>query len=161
MGHSGALWSYVEEMFRGSSNHTIDPKGRIIIPARFRDTIKSNGGNGVMVTVMDNCLFAYTFDAWFKLEEKILSLKTTDAQMRRFRRVIIGQASECNCDRQDRILIPPTLRQYAKLEKEIVLVGVLKHFEIWSKDQWVIENEVCETDMLKEDLSADIAELGL
>ena len=148
-------------MFRGSSNHTIDPKGRIIIPARFRDTIKSNGGNGVMVTVMDNCLYAFPFDEWSKLENKILALTETNAGMRRFRRVIIGQAAECNCDRQDRILIPPTLRQMAKLEKEIVLVGVLKHFEIWSRDQWENENADCETDMLKEDLSIEIAKLGL
>ena len=148
-------------MFRGSSNHTIDPKGRIIIPTRFRDTIKSNGGNGVMVTVMDNCLFAFPFDAWSKLEDKIMSLTETNASMRRFRRVIIGQASECNCDKQGRILIPPTLRQYAKLEKEIVLVGVLKHFEIWSREQWATENEDCGPDMLKEELSIEIAKLGL
>jgi len=148
-------------MFRGSSNHTIDPKGRIIIPARFRDTIKSNGGNGVMVTVMDNCLFAFPFDAWYRLEDKIMSLPTTNASMRRFRRVIIGEASECNCDKQDRILIPPTLRQYAKLEKEIVLVGVLKHFEIWSREQWATEKEGLSSDILKEELNTNIAELGL
>lgn len=148
-------------MFRGSSNHTIDPKGRIIIPARFRDTIKFNGGNGVMVTVMDNCLFAFPFDAWYRLEDKIMSLPTTNAAMRRFRRVIVGEASECNCDKQGRILIPPTLRQYAKLEKEIVLVGVLKHFEIWSREQWTTEKEGLNSDILKEELSTDIAMLGL
>jgi len=148
-------------VFRGSSNHTIDPKGRIIIPARFRDTIKSNGGNGVMVTVMDNCLFAFPFDAWYRLEDKIMSLPTTNAAMRRFRRVIVGEASECNCDKQGRILIPPTLRQYAKLEKEIVLVGVLKHFEIWSREQWTTEKEGLNSDILKEELSTDIAMLGL
>jgi len=148
-------------MFRGSSNHTIDPKGRIIIPARFRDTIRSNGGNGVMVTVMDNCLFAFPFDAWYKLEEKIMSLPTTDAYMRRFRRVFIGEATKCNCDKQDRILIPPTLRQYAKLEKEIVLVGALKHFEIWSREPWEAEKLELVSDMLKEELSTKIDILGL
>ena len=148
-------------MFRGSSNHTIDPKGRIIIPARFRDTIKTETGNGAMVTVMDNCLFAYPFETWFEIENKIMSLPTTNAYMRRFRRVFIGEASECKCDRQDRILIPPTLRQYAKLEKEIVLVGSLKHFEIWSKDLWDAEKAELGGDILREELSTDIDNLGL
>ena len=81
--------------------------------------------------------------------------------MRRFRRVFIGEASECKCDRQDRILIPPTLRQYAKLEKEIVLVGSLKHFEIWSKDLWDAEKAELGGDILREELSTDIDKLGL
>jgi len=110
---------------------------------------------------MDNCLFAFPFDAWYRLEDKIMSLPTTNAAMRRFRRVIVGEASECNCDKQGRILIPPTLRQYAKLEKEIVLVGVLKHFEIWSREQWTTEKEGLNSDILKEELSTDIAMLGL
>ncbi len=148
-------------MFRGSSNHTIDPKGRIIIPARFREELKSDGGNGVMVTVMDNCLFAFPFDSWYELEDKIMSLPTTNAYMRRFRRVFVGEAAECKCDKQDRILIPPTLRQYAKLEKEIVLVGALKHFEIWSKERWDTEKTELGGDMLKEELSIEIDNLGL
>ncbi|MDJ0816380.1 MAG: division/cell wall cluster transcriptional repressor MraZ [Desulfobacterales bacterium] len=148
-------------MFRGSSNHTIDPKGRLIIPSRFRDRIKSNGGNGVMVTVMDSCLFAFPFDAWYELEDRIMSLPTTNAYMRRFRRVFIGEASECKCDKQDRILIPPTLREYAKLEKEIVLVGALKHFEIWSKALWNAEKTELEDDLLREELSTEIDNLGL
>ena len=148
-------------MFRGSSFHTIDPKGRIIIPARFRDSIKSNGGNGVMVTVMDQCLFAFPFDEWFKLENKILSLAETNAYMRRFRRVFIGEASECMCDKQERILIPPTLRQDTHLEKDIVLVGVLKHFEIWSREHWENEKKDLGSDLEKEELSIEIAKLGL
>ena len=148
-------------MFRGSSNHTIDPKGRIIIPARFRDRIKSNGGNGVMVTVMDSCLFAFPFDAWYELEDRIMSLPTTNAYMRRFRRVFIGEAAECKCDKQDRILVPPTLREYARLEKEIVLVGALRHFEIWSKALWNTEKTELEGDLLREELSTEIDNLGL
>ena len=148
-------------MFRGSSFHTIDAKGRIIIPARFRDFIKSNEVNGVMVSVMDSCLFAYPFDEWHKLENKILSLAETNDYMRRFRRVFIGGAFECFCDKQDRILIPPSLRQYANLEKEIVLVGVLRHFEIWSRENWEKENMNLEKDMQKEALRNEIAKLGI
>ena len=148
-------------MFRGSSNHTIDPKGRIIIPARFRDTLRTENGNGAMVTVMDNCLFAFPFETWFEIENKIMSLPTTNTYMRRFRRVFIGEASECKCDRQDRILVPPTMREYAGLEKDIVLVGMLDHFQIWSKQKWEEENDTLERDLQQEEVRNEIAELGL
>ena len=137
-------------MFRGSSFHTIDSKGRIIIPARFRDVIKADGQNGLMVSRMDQGLVAYTFSEWFKIES-----------MRRFRRVFIGGAFECNCDKQDRILIPPILRQYAEFDKEVVLVGVLDHFEIWARENWEKENINLEKDMKKEDVRNEIAKLGL
>ena len=108
-------------MFREYSYHTIDNKGRIIIPARFREIIKTNGGDKVMISRMDRCLVGYPIDDWRKLESKILSMAEKSGNIRRFRRVFIGGASECNCDKQDRILIPQALREYAKLKKEIVL----------------------------------------
>ena len=148
-------------MFRGSSFHTIDSKGRIIIPARFRDVIKTDGQNGLMVSRMDKGLVAYTFDEWFKIESRILSLAEKSESMRRFRRVFIGGAFECNCDKQDRILIPPILRQYAEFDKEVVLVGVLDHFEIWARENWEKENINLEKDMKKEDVRNEIAKLGL
>ena len=104
-------------MFRGSSFHIIDNKGRLIIPARFRQFIKSEEGDGVMISRMDSCLVAYPFKEWRSLENRILSLAETSENMRRFRRVFIGGAFECSCDRQDRILIPQSLRQYADLDK--------------------------------------------
>ena len=112
-------------MFRGSSFHTIDPKGRIIIPTRFRDVIKASGADSIMITCMDSCLFAYTHDQWGKLEQRILHLPEKSEAMRRFQRVFIGGAHDCRCDAQGRVLIPPFLKQYSGLEKEIVLVGVL------------------------------------
>ena len=148
-------------MFRGSSYHTIDAKGRVIIPARFRDHIKSDGTAGVMVSVMDSCLFAYPFDEWHKIENKILSLAETNEYMRQFRRVFIGGAFECLCDKQERILIPPTLRQRAELEKEIALVGVLRHFEIWSREKWDNQQMALEKNMQKEELRNEIAKLGI
>ena len=81
--------------------------------------------------------------------------------MRRFRRVFIGGAHECNCDKQDRILIPPTLREYAGLDKEIVLVGVLDHFEIWSREGWDSESMNLEEDLKKEEVRNEIARLGI
>lgn len=148
-------------MFRGSSFHTIDDKGRIIIPARFRDQIKGDGSNGLMVSRMDNCLVAYTFDEWNKIENRIFSLAEKSQSMRRFRRVFIGGAHECICDKQDRILVPPALRQYANLEKDIVIVGVLDHLEIWSRDNWEQENLDLEKDMQEKDVRNEIARLGL
>jgi MraZ protein len=148
-------------MFRGTSFHTIDAKGRIKIPSRFREVIKMDGAEGVMISRMDKCLFSYTFDHWQKIETKILSLAEKSESMRRFRRVFIGGAFECPCDNQDRILIPPLLRQYSDIEKDIVLVGVLDHFEIWSRHNWELENTVMEKDMKKEDVRSEIAKLGL
>lgn len=148
-------------MFRGSSFNTIDLKGRIIIPARFRDVIKAGGGDGVIVTRLDKALFAYTFDQWSKIESRVLAMSETSEYMRRFRRVFIGGASDCICDKQGRILIPPVLRQYAQFEKEIVLVGQIVHFEIWSKENYEQEVVQMEEDMKKEAVSNEIAKLGL
>ena len=147
-------------MFRGCSFHTIDQKGRIIVPARFRDIIKANG-DGVMVSMMDKCLVSYTLEDWREIENKILSLAEKSESMRRFRRVFIGGAFQCACDKQERILIPPTLRAYGEFEREIVLVGVLDHFEIWSREKWEKEQHHMEADMKKEDVRNEIAKLGL
>lgn len=146
-------------MFRSSSFHTIDPKGRIIIPARFRDHIRAGGGEGVMVSNMDGALYGYTFNEWFAIEKKILSAKSQN--MRQFKRFFLGNACECSCDKQGRILLPPSLREYAELEKEIVLVGVLDHFEIWSRDRWDGQNQKMEKEMEKEEVRNEIASLGL
>jgi len=139
----------------------MDSKGRIIIPARFRDVIKADGSYGVMLSRMDGALIAYTYDEWRKIENRILSLAEKSESMRRFRRVFIGGSFECPCDKQDRILIPQNLREYAGFEKDIVLVGVLDHFEIWSRDSWNRENMDLEKDMKKEDVRNEIAKLGL
>ena len=148
-------------MFRGSSAHSLDSKGRIIIPSRFRNVIREGGGEAVMITRMDKSLFAYTLDGWSEIEEKILALAEKSDAMRRFRRVFVGGAFECTWDKQSRVLIPPTLREYAKLEKDILLVGVLDHFEIWSKENWEKENQLMESDMLKEEVRGEISRLGL
>lgn len=148
-------------MFRGSSFHTIDPKGRIIVPARFRDVIKASGQDRVMITGMDSCLFAYVIDEWTKIEKKILQLPQKSDSMRRFQRIFIGSAQDCKCDAQGRVLIPPALKQYAGLEKEIVLAGVLSRFEIWSKENWDREHRLMEGDLGDEQVRLEIAQLGL
>ena len=146
-------------MFRSSSYHKIDTKGRIIIPARFKDILQADKVNGVMVSNKDNCLYAYTFREWDKVEKRILAAKTS--AMVDFRRFFLGNSCNCMCDKQDRILIPKSLRQYANLEKEIVLVGNLDHFEIWSADEWDKVNKRVEQELKKEEVREEIASLGL
>jgi MraZ protein len=148
-------------MFRGSSFHTIDTKGRVIVPKRFREAMGNTSGGSLMVSRMDKGLVAFPLKEWEKIESRILDLAEKSESMRRFRRVFIGGAFECNCDKQDRILIPPTLREYAALDKEIVLVGVLDHFEIWSRKNWEKENTDMEKDIKKEDVRNEIARLGI
>jgi MraZ protein len=148
-------------MFRGSSYHTIDDKGRIVIPTRFRVLARSEDGDGIMVSRMDHCLVAFPMPAWRQLEERIQQLAEKNDIMRRFRRVFIGGAHECSYDRQERILIPPTLRQYAGLSKEIVLVGVLDHFEIWARENFENEEAMLSNDLKDPEARNEIAKLGI
>ena len=149
-------------MFRGSSYHTIDAKGRVIIPARFRDVIRGDGeAGGLMISRMDSCLVGFTFSEWRKIETKILAMAEKNDNMRRFRRVFVGGAFECSCDKQDRILIPSPLRAYASLDKDIVLVGALERFEIWSRENWDKEVLSLDEDMQNEEVRREIDELGV
>lgn len=112
-----------------------------------------------MISNKDDCLYAYTFSEWDKVETRILAAKT--GSMANFRRFFLGNSCDCLCDKQDRILIPKSLRDYANLEKEIVLVGNLDHFEIWARDQWDKVNKKMEQELKKEEVREEIASLGL
>ena len=146
-------------MFRSSSFHTIDPKGRVIIPARFRKVLKAEDEYGVVISNKDGCIYAYAFNEWKNLEQKILATKS--ASMEKFKRFFLGNACPLKLDNQDRILIPQSLRTYADIEKDIVLVGVLDRFEIWSREKWDHENLKMEQELEKEEVREEIASLGL
>ena len=147
-------------MFRGSSSHTCDPKGRLIIPSRFRDVIKTGGGEGIILTTsMTEALSAYTFDEWKKVESKLLKSKTANASA--IRRFFLGNAQECNCDKQGRILIPKSLRDYAGIEKELMLVGLIDHFEVWAMDKWDTENQNTIDSLKAGDFKDELADLGI
>jgi MraZ protein len=148
-------------VFRGSSFHTIDEKGRMIIPSRFKELIRASGSDAAMISRLEKFLVVYTLPEWAVIENRILSMVEKDDSMRRFRRIFIGGAFECPCDRQGRILIPASLREYAELNREIVLVGNLDHFEIWSQSNWNRENEQMEMDFQNEEVRNKIAGLGL
>lgn len=141
-------------MFMGEYNHTIDAKGRLIIPSKFRDAL---GEAFVITRGMDGCLFVYDNVEWQAFEEKIKALPLIDKSSRMFARFFLSGAAQVEVDKQGRILIPNGLREAASLEKDIVLVGVASRVEIWSKERW--EGTINDEDM--DDIAAHMQELGL
>jgi MraZ protein len=120
-------------MFMGEYQHSVDTKGRLIIPSKFREDL---GITFVITRGLDNCLFGYPMDEWRKLEEKLKELPMTKKDARAFARFFFSGATEVEIDKQGRINIPTTLATYAKLEKECVVLGVSSKIEIWAKDTW-------------------------
>ena len=144
-------------MFRGRTDQTIDSKGRIILPVKFREILLKNYDNTLIVTNFDSCLVAYPTEEWVKMEAKIQELPSGNKQVRAFKRFIISGATECSVDKQGRILIPQSLKTYAQLEREIVAAGQINHFEIWNRGKFY-ESIAFEAG---EELSKSIDELGL
>ena len=120
-------------MFMGEYNHTIDAKGRLIVPAKFREIL---GDNFIVTKGLDGCLFVYPNDEWTRFEEKLKSLPLTNKNARQFTRFLLAGAAACEVDKQGRILLPQVLREFASLEKDVVLVGVASRIEIWSRERW-------------------------
>nr|WP_090887478.1 division/cell wall cluster transcriptional repressor MraZ [Evansella caseinilytica] len=120
-------------MFMGEYHHTVDEKGRMIIPAKFREEL---GPAFVVTRGMDKCLFVYPEQEWRQLEQKLKSLPFTKKDARAFTRFFFSGATECELDKQGRVNLAPTLRSYAQLEKECVVIGVSNRVEIWSKEIW-------------------------
>ena len=142
-------------MLTGDFNHSIDAKGRLIIPAKFRDAL---GDNFVITKGMDNCLFVYPPEEWKILEDKLKILPLTNKTARDFKRFMLGSAVEGILDKQGRVLIPPSLREFASLDKDVVLVGVLDKVEIWDKAKWDASNAEVEDNI--EDITSNMEELG-
>jgi MraZ protein len=122
-------------MFRGRSRHTLDEKGRLAIPARFKDVLKLKEESCLVVTNHLNCLWVFAKDDWRIIEEKASNLSLMDSAVNTYRRYFISGAQECPI-KQGRITLPLDLRDIAGLNKEVVLVGELKLFEIWDKEAW-------------------------
>lgn len=133
----------------GEYQHTIDSKGRMIIPAKFRDGL---GEQFVLTRGLDQCLFGYPMSEWKLIEEKLKALPLTKKDARAFTRFFFSGAVECDLDKQGRINIASNLLQYAKLEKECVVIGVSNRIELWSKSIWEQYTEE------QEDSFAEIAE---
>jgi MraZ protein len=127
-------------MFRGSFEHTLDGKGRLSIPAKFRDVLLGKGDERIIITnfVVDEtrCLDVYPLDEWLRFEEEIRQKPKFDRKMLMFQNYYLGGACECVVDKQGRILIPPLLRKYADLKRDVVLVSALEKFRIWDQGAW-------------------------
>ena len=143
-------------MFYGEYQHSVDPKGRVIVPSKFREGL---GEKFILTKGLDNCLFAYSSDEWSNLETKIKSLPFTDKDVRAFARFFFAGACECELDKQGRILIPQNLREYAGLEKDISIIGVSTRVEIWDKNKW--ENYSGDENVSSDSIAEKMAMLGI
>ena len=140
----------------GEYQHKMDSKGRVIIPAKFRDEL---GDKFVATRGLDNCLFVYPMHEWSVLEEKLSSLPITSKNARTFVRFFFSGATECELDKQGRMSIPSNLRNYAKLDKEIVIIGLSNRIELWSESNW--NDYLDSAEESSEEIANAMEELGI
>ena len=128
-------------MFRGQFAHSIDAKGRVSLPARFRDALVHDGDARFILTpaLFEPCLHLYPMRAWEELEEKIANLPSFDPNIVRFRRLYLSAAIECELDKTGRVLVPPALRDKASLAKDVLWAGMGRTIELWAKEKWDAE----------------------
>ena len=159
---SGAKWGKVENlntkvgqmiMFMGEFNHTVDVKGRIIVPSKLREEL----GDQFVVTVgLDGCLFVYPLTEWELFVEQLKTLPG-QAQGRKLQRYFMSLAADCEVDKQGRFLVPAKLREMAGLDKDVVFAGVINKIELWSKEKW---DEINDFDNM-DDVAECMSEYGL
>lgn len=146
-------------MFYGEYEHSIDRKGRLIIPSKFREVLKEHYVEKFYITRgLDNCLFLFTEEEWRTQEQRFKSMSFTKAEARRFNRLYFSGACELDCDKQGRVLIPQNLKNFAEIKRDVVIVGVSNRIEIWSKEKW---NEFYETSrQTYEEIAERLIDLG-
>jgi len=144
-------------MFIGEYEHTIDAKNRIIIPAKFREGL----GDKFVITkgLEQGCLLVFSMEEWMNFEEKLKTLPFSSKEARTFSRYFFSSAIECEIDKQGRTVVSSNLKEYAKLEKDVVIIGVCSRVEIWSKEKWQEINNDENLDM--DDISEKMAMLGI
>jgi MraZ protein len=140
-------------MFRGANPVTLDAKGRLAMPTRFREQIVARSQGRLMATVdrSDRCLLIYPYPEWEEIERKLMALPTLNPAVRRLQRLMVGHATELELDSNGRVLIPPTLREYAALSRDAMLVGQGARFELWDQAHWSERRE----DWLKVDEASE------
>lgn len=164
MGKSGAKWDiggnksgrWWMHMFMGEYQHSLDDKGRLTMPAKFREILQETF---VVTRGLDNCLFVYPKEEWCILEEKLKSLPMTSKNARAFVRFFFSGATECELDKSGRINIAHNLREYAMLDKEVVVIGVSNRIELWSKEKW--NDYLALTADSYEDIAQTMEDLGI
>lgn len=153
---SGEKWEILraETMFKGTYFHNIDAKGRMIVPAKYREQL---GESFVVTYGLDGCLFVLPQDVWNEMEQKLTSLPLSDIRGRKLSRLFLSNALDCEIDKQGRILLSQNLIKAAGLQKDVVLAGVGDRVEIWDKERWEAYIDVESDDQL----AADIEGLGI
>jgi len=124
-------------VFRGSYEHTIDLKGRLSIPSRFREELAKREVDTLVLTAGDRCIWAFPVDEWERFEERLTQQPPFSPQTRGVRRMLVGRSKDCPVDRVGRTLVPPELREFAGLERHVTIVGQLDYFEIWNRERFV------------------------
>ncbi|MGB0222452.1 MAG: division/cell wall cluster transcriptional repressor MraZ [Luminiphilus sp.] len=149
-------------MFRGVQHINLDAKGRLSVPARQRESLLDISAGSIVVTIdtQSSCLVLYPLREWERIERDVQNLPTLNPAVRRFQRLVLGYASDLDLDSNGRILLPGALREYAHLEKRVVLVGQGNKLELWSESLWEAE---CEAALAADsgDLPAELMELKL
>ena len=139
-------------MLIGEFDHNIDKKGRMILPAKLREEL----GDSVIVNRgLDGCLYVYTKEQWERVYQRLSTLPSTRKDARMYARMMLSKAAECEFDAQGRILIPANLREFADLQKDVVVIGQLDHAEIWDSEKWRIYNEAIDA----ESVAADVEDM--
>ena len=147
-----------KDLFEGRSRHTLDEKGRLAIPARFREILEKRGDTSLVVTNLSDCLVVFARDDWQKIKDKAVNLPLFDSASNIYIRYFISGAIECPL-KQGRILVPSDLRELAGLKREVVLVGHLTRFEIWDKARW--EEEFERAKRTFPEISQSLSDLGI
>jgi MraZ protein len=150
-------------MFRGATKVTLDEKGRMVMPTRYREQIIERAQGKLVVTVdRDRCLLIYPLPEWELIESKLMSLPTLQAQARRLQRLMVGHASDLELDGHGRILLPPELREFAGLERQGMLIGQGSRFELWNESRWSEQrDEWLKSEESATDLSSQLDSLSL
>ncbi len=149
-------------MFRGATKVTIDAKGRLAIPTRYRDRLASRSNGQLVVTVdRDYCLLLYPYPDWEEIERKLIRLPSLNKQARRLQRLMVGYATELELDGNGRILLSRELREFAGIERQAILIGQGNKFEVWNDEIWNKKRDTWLSDEEDGNLSAELESLSL
>ena len=142
-------------MLIGEYSHSLDVKGRLIMPAKLREDM---GENFIITTGLDGCLFGFSMSEWQKFEDKLKTLPITNKNARNFVRFFLSGATECELDKQGRFLIPGKLREVASLDRDVTIIGAGTRIEIWNKEKWEEHNS--EENLSIAEIEKNMEELG-